>query len=89
MLTFVNLSNKGNDQESVRSYEPPLEKTCLWGFRPSLTQTRPPATEDGWRLEISDLENIGIVLYIRSENTGADQLRDHCAADLCLCFCTS
>ena len=45
------------------------------------------ATEDGKRLEISDLESIGIVLYyLCSENKGADQLRGYPEADLCLCF---
>ena len=32
------------------------------------------ATEDGWRLEISDLGNRGLY-YLCSENKGADQLR--------------
>ena len=46
------------------------------------------AIQDGWRLEISDLDRGGIVLsvYIYSENKGADQLRGHREADLRLCF---
>ena len=43
-------------------------------------------TQDGYRLEISDLESRGIVLYLCSENKGADQLRSYCAADLRLYF---
>ena len=43
------------------------------------------ATEDGYRLEISDLGSRGIV-YLCSENKGADQLRGYREADLCLCF---
>ena len=42
------------------------------------------ASEDGQRLEISDLESEGIVLC--SENKGADQLRGYHEADLRLCF---
>ena len=44
------------------------------------------ATEDGKKLEISDLDSSGIVLYICSENKGADQLRGYREADLRLCF---
>ena len=44
------------------------------------------ATEDGKKLEISDLERRGIVLCICSENKGADQLRGHREADLRLCL---
>ena len=36
-------------------------------------------TEDGWRLEISDLEG---VYYPCSQNKGADQLRGYREADL-------
>ena len=43
-------------------------------------------TEDGKRLEISDLGTRGIVVYLCSDNKGADQLRSNCAADLRLCF---
>ena len=45
-------------------------------------------TEDGWKLEISDLESRGIVqlYYLCNENKGADQLRGYCEADLRLCF---
>ena len=42
------------------------------------------ATEDSYRLEISDLESRGILLC--SENKGADQIHGTHAADLCLCF---
>ena len=42
------------------------------------------ATEDGYKLEISDLESRGI--YLCSENKGADQLRGYREADLRLCF---
>ena len=40
-----------------------------------------PATEDGLRLEISDMESRG-----SGENKGADQLRGFHEADLRLCF---
>ena len=45
------------------------------------------ATEDGWRLAISDLEVEGLYCPC-SENKGADQLRGYCEceADLCLRF---
>ena len=36
------------------------EKTSLPGFQPGPTQT----TEDGWRLEVSDLGSRGIVLSV-------------------------
>ena len=42
------------------------------------------ATEDGLRLEISDLESRSY--YICSENKGPYQLRSYCQADLRLCF---
>ena len=42
-------------------------------------------TEDGWRLEISDLGSRGND-YPYSENKGADQLRGYREADLRLCF---
>ena len=44
------------------------------------------STEDGYRLEILDLERRGILYYPCSENKGADQLRSYCDADLRLCF---
>ena len=40
-------------------------------------------TQDGWRLEISNLERL---YYPYSENKGADQLRGYREADLRLCF---
>ena len=43
------------------------------------------ATEEGLRLEISDLGSRGTVLPV-SENKGADQLRSYCVTDLRLCF---
>ena len=43
------------------------------------------ATDDSYRLELSDLGSRGIVRC--SENKGADQLCCHGAADLHLCFC--
>ena len=42
-------------------YEP-REKTGLWGFDQVPHKPGCTATEDGWRLEISDLESRGIVL---------------------------
>ena len=45
------------------------------------------ATEDGLRLEISDLESsLEGLYYLCSENKGADQLRGYREADLGLCF---
>ena len=43
-------------------------------------------TEDGYSIEISDLESRGTVLLC-SENKGAVQLPCYHAADLRLCFC--
>ena len=45
------------------------------------------ASEDGYRLEISELESRGIVLSM-NENKGADQGRGYREADLRLCFRT-
>ena len=43
-------------------------------------------TEDGYRLEISDLGSRGIFNYPYSKNKGADHLRGYREADLRLCF---
>ena len=43
------------------------------------------ATEDGYSLEISDLDVEGLY-YLCSENKGADQLRGYREAELRLCF---
>ena len=42
--------------------------------------------KDGFRLVISYLEGLGIVLDLCSKNKGTDQLRSYCAAYLGLCF---
>ena len=55
-------------------FEPRCEKT---GLRVSDQVRRKPgctATEDGWRLEISNLGSFGFRYYLCSENKGADQL---------------
>ena len=44
-------------------------------------------TEDGYKLEILDLESRAIVVSICSKNKGAEQLGSYCAADLRPCFC--
>ena len=45
------------------------------------------ATEDGWRLEISDLGSRGSGLYyLCGKNKGTDQLRSYRTADLHRCF---
>ena len=44
------------------------------------------ASENGYRLEMSDFANIEGLYYPYSENKGADQLRSYCAGDLRLCF---
>ena len=44
--------------------EPRCEKTRLLGFRPGPTQTGLYSTEDGLKLEISDLERRGIVVSV-------------------------
>ena len=46
------------------SVEPRCEKIGLLDFRPGQTQIGCTATEDGWRLEISDLVRRGIVLFM-------------------------
>ena len=68
-------------------YEPRHEKTNI--LVSDLVRHKPgcTATEDGLRLEISDLESRGIVLSnLCSENKGADQLHGYREADLRLCF---
>ena len=46
--------------------EPRHEKTCLRGcFRPGKTQTACTATEDNYRLEISDIETAGAQADLR------------------------
>ena len=45
------------NQSYCRFYEPCCEKTGLRGFRPGPTQPVCTATEDGLKLEISDLES--------------------------------
>ena len=67
--------------------EPRREKTNV--LVSDLVRHKPgcTATEDGYRLEISEVERRGIVLYLCSENKGADQLRGYREADLRLCFC--
>ena len=42
--------------------EPCHEKTCFWGFQSDQHKFGCKATEDGLRLEISDLGTKGIVL---------------------------
>ena len=44
-------------------------------------------TDDGQRLEISDVRSRGIVQSYNSENKGADQLHGYREGDLRLCFC--
>ena len=70
--------------KNKNTYEPRHEKTnvlvCdLVSHKPGCTDT-----EDGYRLEILDLESRGIALC--SENKGADQLHGYREADLRLCF---
>ena len=48
----------------IPTNEPRCEKTGLRGFRSGPTQTRLSHTEDGWRVEILDLGNRGIVLSV-------------------------
>ena len=67
-------------------YEPRYEKTNILDFDLVRHKSGCTATEDGQRLEISDLESMGIVLC--SETKGADQLRGYREADLRLCFRT-
>ena len=60
--------------------EPCHEKTNILvsdqvQHKPGCTATE--ATEDGERLEISDLETVEGLYYLCSENKGADQLRGH------------
>ena len=51
-------------RKSIVKYEPRSEKTGLRGFRPVLHKPVCTATEDGWRLEISQLGSRGIVLSV-------------------------
>ena len=70
---------------TVLTYEPRHEKTNV--LVSNLVRHKPgcTATEDGYRLEISDLERREI-FYLCSENKGADQLRGNREADLRFCF---
>ena len=53
------------------SYEPHCEKTCLLGFQPGTTQTGLYSQEDGYRLEISDIDSRAIVLcWLGCKKTG-------------------
>ena len=63
-------------------FEPRREKTCLRDFRhkPGCI-----SAEDSRRLKFWSYEVEGLY-YLCSENKGADQLRNYCAADLSLCF---
>ena len=61
-----------------------MRKPTFWFQNWSDTNQAVHATEDGYRLEISDLESRGILLC--SKNKGADQLRGNREADLRLCF---
>ena len=67
-------------------YEPRHEKTNV--LVSDLVRHKPgcTASEDGKRLEISNLESRGIVYILCSENKSADQLRGYREADLRLCF---
>ena len=64
--------------------EPVREKTNKLGSDQVRHKPGCTVTEEGYRLEIFDLESRGIVLC--SENKGADQLRSYCGANLRLCF---
>ena len=68
-----------NDAAQMQSNEPQHEKTNV--LVSDVVRHKPgcTATEDGERLEISDLERRG------SENKGADQLHGYSEADLRLC----
>ena len=58
-MTHTSLCSDTDKQEACYlGYEPCHDKTCLWGFRPGLTQT----IESGQRLEILGLASRGIVL---------------------------
>ena len=63
-------------------FEPPRGKTNNVVSEQVRHKQGCTSTEDGWRLEILDLESRGIC----SENKGADQLRGYREADLRLCF---
>ena len=50
-------NNPSPNNAKLHLFEQGLEKACLKGFQPGPTQTGLTATEDGWRLEIEDLES--------------------------------
>ena len=84
-LCFFSVFVKFNVFALMLLYEPRCEKTCL---RVSDQVRHKPvctATEDGQRLEISDVGSKGLY-YPYSKNKGADQLRGNREADLRLCF---
>ena len=61
------------------------EKTSNLGYDQVRHKPACIVIEDGWKLEILDLDSKGFVLSC-SENKGADQLRGYREADLRLCF---
>ena len=61
-ITGHNLHVCANIDEN--RYESVHENTNYLGFRPGTTQTSCTVTEDGYRLEILDLESRGIVLSV-------------------------
>ena len=71
---------------SISVNEPHHEKTNIVVSDQVRHKPGCTATEDGKRLEISDLESRGIALSVL-RNKGADQLRGNREADLRLRFC--
>ena len=69
--------------EPVREKKKTNKQTIIWVS----TRSEPgcTVTEDGWRLEILDLESKELY-YPCIETKDADQLRSYCEADLRFCF---
>ena len=66
--------------KKLRLDNPCPKKTCLWGFRPGSTKTRPHKMTRSLNFEVKRL------YYLCSKNKGADQMCYYSAADLHLCF---
>ena len=66
LIHYSSSMRQNKYQEYLVILEPRCEKNGLRGFPDQLRQ-KPDctATEDGWRLEISDLGRRGIILFVK------------------------
>ena len=81
VITFGYLLNNSKVNMSLIKRKPVFRVPDQAQHKPGCS-----ATEDGQRLEISDLSSRGILYYPYSENKSPDRLRSNREADLSLCF---